>query len=535
MPNKPKLLVVDDEAVICKACQRVFSRQGFDVEENTDAREGLSRAVENDYAGVLLDIKMPELDGIQFLEELRKSKPDMPVLIMTGYPSVPNASAAVRLGASDYITKPFTPEDITQSVQRMLRRGLAEEGPSGATPPGAESAEEAEQQASGEEDLLFVDEAWLRLEEDGSACIGAVLPWPQGTTVEAVRPPRIGEVVYQGLPLAGVAMADKTGMVVPSPISGVVVAVNERLNTEPSLLLDDPCGQGWIACVCTTRLEEELSKCGPRRVLLANTDPSAATNQIEQLRQLGCQVKTAGSWEEIAPIVQGAGCDVLFFDAVSFGSAGSALVGQAKAAAPSLKVVVIGPSASQWEAAYRQQGIFYYAVEPFADKEIVRILDSVFHPQATPVSHAGHRRVPLEPIGGIRITNKNGHKVQLMVSPGMSREKTGLGRQIQQKLADLMFPISTASGEADISPTNIVKAVGVCDRAMVLTAKDTGQLPGSLARDTKAEFGSVAGEKTSRVTTLEVQSDPRGAGFEGLDARTAEALAEHIVREMASY
>ncbi len=127
MPDKPRLLVVDDDPVICHACRRIFSDQGFEVEESTDAREGLKRATEEDYAGILLDIKMPGIDGIQFLEELRKHKPALPVLIMTGYPSLSTAAAAVELGASGYITKPFTPAKIRRSVQEMLSRSELKE------------------------------------------------------------------------------------------------------------------------------------------------------------------------------------------------------------------------------------------------------------------------------------------------------------------------------------------------------------------------------------------------------------------------
>ncbi len=108
MADNRTLLVVDDEEVVCQACRRIFSRQGFQVEVNTDARQGLSWATEKDYSIILLDIKMPNIDGIEFLEKLREKKPDVPVLIITGYPSIPNASAAMRLGACDYVTKPFT-------------------------------------------------------------------------------------------------------------------------------------------------------------------------------------------------------------------------------------------------------------------------------------------------------------------------------------------------------------------------------------------------------------------------------------------
>jgi len=376
MSDKPRMLVVDDEAAICQACRRVFARQGFEVEQSTDAREGLGLAMERDYAGILLDIKMPEMDGVQFLEELRKKKPDVPVMIMTGYPSIPNAAAAVRLGASEYITKPFTPEDITQAVQRMLRREAKKKELTGSAPETVEPAASGEPAVAAEVEFFFLDEAWLRCEEDGSACVGAVLPSRAGNVVETVQLPRIGEVVYQGLALAGVTMAGKSPVVVPSPLSGVVIGVNELLGAEPSTLLRDPCGTGWIACICTTRLDEEVSKCKPRGVLLAGADESSAEDQRRRLTSLGCLVEVLKDREELDLAVQAPRYTVLVIDADSFAEDGPEIVRRVNAAAPSMKVVVVASSGSPWEAAYRQRRIFYYAVEPFADNEILEIFDA---------------------------------------------------------------------------------------------------------------------------------------------------------------
>ena len=274
MSANPRLLVVDDEAVICRACHRVFSRQGFQVEESCDARQGLDWATGRDYAGILLDIKMPEMDGIEFLESLRKKKPDVPVVIMTGYPSIPNAAAAVRLGASDYVTKPFTPEQITQSVQRVLARCAAEKKEEGA--PVAESR-------APEGQFLFFGPAWLQPEEDGSARVGAVVAPRQAAKAQAVRLPQVDEVVYQGLPLAALVLDDESQVIVPSPVSGLVVAVNERLNEEPNLLASDPCGEGWIACVYTTRFEDELNQCTPHRLASADPDQPLGGEEILQI------------------------------------------------------------------------------------------------------------------------------------------------------------------------------------------------------------------------------------------------------------
>ena len=120
MIDDTRLLVVDDEEVVCHSCRRVLAREGFRVGTSTDPNEGLTLAQEWDYDAILLDIKMPDKDGIQFLEELRKTKPDVPVIIITGYPSPESEASAKRLGVARYITKPFTPDRITQAVREML-------------------------------------------------------------------------------------------------------------------------------------------------------------------------------------------------------------------------------------------------------------------------------------------------------------------------------------------------------------------------------------------------------------------------------
>ncbi len=529
MPDSPKLLVVDDEEVICQACRRIFSRQGFQVEVNTDACEGLNCALGGDYAAILLDIKMPKIDGIQFLERLRETKPDQPVLIMTGYPSIPNASAAIRLGASDYVTKPFTPEEITRSVQRIMGGRSVKEAAS-PTP----AAAQLDSEGSRREEILFFDESWFRLELDDSACVGAVLPGLRGETVKAVRLPRIGEIVYQGLPLAALSFAGKPTVVVRSPVSGVVAGVNEALAAEPALVTADPCGQGWIACLCTTRFEEEVKACKPRHILLVNSDRGSADAQRERLAAMGCRVCLAHGPDDVVSSLREADCRVLLIDAASCGAAGPELVARVNAQSPATKIVVIASARDRSESDYRGHRILYYAVEPFADNEIADILDAAFRPPEPHPAKADHARGGGEIIGTVAITNRNGHKITLLAAPGLLRRGEGLGCRIGHKLLSGEFPLVMTPGEVNITAAAVLKAAAACDRVMLLLAKDSGLLPGSLSRDTKAEFGMPSGEGLVRVTTLAVQPDAVG-GLAGLDPRTTAALAGHVVREMASY
>ncbi|MGO9114958.1 MAG: response regulator [Thermoguttaceae bacterium] len=529
MVDQRKLLVVDDEEVVCQACRRIFSRQGFQVETNTDPRQGLVKATENDYAIILLDIKMPNMDGIQFLERLREKKPDVPVLIITGYPSIPNAAAAMRLGACDYVTKPFTSEEVTWAMQRVLnmQHVLNDEGETVA------QEREAVVTAMANIETLFWDESWVQLAVDGSALVGAVLPGLHRASVTGIRMPRIGEVVYQGLPLAGVSVSGKPMLLIPSPISGVVAEVNALVAHRPQLLASNPCGEGWVAGICATR-HEEMANCKPRRLVLVNSDPCSADDQSRKLTDLGCQVEKAQNPDVLFATLAANGQRAVFLDATSLGEQGPGLVERINRQAPHARIVVVGSPGGAREAAYRKHKIFYYAVEPFADNEIADILMGVFRAREAQPAKTEHPKGPSEPISSISITNRNLHKVQLLAAPGLLWGNEGLGLQIGQKLLAQMFPVVVAPGETQLTPANILKAGEACDRVMVLLARDSGLLPGGLARDTKPDFDVEPSETLGKVAMLSVQPDKLG-GFACLDARTIAALADNIVWDMASY
>lgn len=523
-----KLLVVDDEDVICQGCRRIFSPQGFQVETSSDPVEGLSLACDQDYDAVLLDVKMPSMTGIQFLGQFRARKPRVPVILITGYPSIPDAAEAMRLGAVDYVTKPFTPEEITRAVRRSL--GQTEQ-PAVQSPPAPPQAQPWEAPKA---DLRFVGESWLE-PGDGPVRVGALVAPSEGAGVEAVLLPRVGDAVYQGLPLAGLAVAGKTTRTLPSPVSGVVVAVNDRLRDHWSAFWEDPFRGGWIASVSPTRLDQEVKNCRPRRVLLVNADHDAARAQRERLTALGCQVRVVECWEALAPTLPDPDCRVLILDADSLGQRGPELARQVKRAAPSMRVVAVASASSPWETAYRKHGIFYYSLAPFADDEIVEVLSAVFRPQTRPLPSGDRAKALSDSVSSIFITNRNGKQVGLFVAGGLFSRDDGLGWHVRQKLLDRLYPMRTNAGIGQITQVKILLAASMCDRLIVLVPKDMGRLPGSLACDTKGQFISLpAADRAGKVTALAVQPASPGAGLRALDDQTLAALAEHVVCEMES-
>ncbi|MFM2387435.1 MAG: hypothetical protein RL660_2192 [Bacteroidota bacterium] len=101
-----KILVVDDERAIRNVLKEILSEEGFAVEEAADGFEAINLFKANDYEIVLCDIKMPKIDGLEFLEKARLEKPDVPIIIISGNNQLDMAVEAVRKGAFDYISKP---------------------------------------------------------------------------------------------------------------------------------------------------------------------------------------------------------------------------------------------------------------------------------------------------------------------------------------------------------------------------------------------------------------------------------------------
>lgn len=114
------ILVVDDEAIVLKSCERILTSEGFNVDTATTAKKALSLLEKNFYDLIITDIKMPEMDGIEFMKEVRKKNPDINIIVITGYPSQESIKAALSLRIIDYLPKPFSPNHLLELVKNTI-------------------------------------------------------------------------------------------------------------------------------------------------------------------------------------------------------------------------------------------------------------------------------------------------------------------------------------------------------------------------------------------------------------------------------
>jgi DNA-binding NtrC family response regulator len=118
--NKTRALVIDDEQIVLDSVKKILAQEGFDVDMSSSGRTGLDLAIKNIYDVVLTDIRMPEIGGMRILRDVKRARPSVPVVIMTGYATVQSAVRAMKLGATDYIEKPFTLEELVQAVKAAI-------------------------------------------------------------------------------------------------------------------------------------------------------------------------------------------------------------------------------------------------------------------------------------------------------------------------------------------------------------------------------------------------------------------------------
>jgi DNA-binding NtrC family response regulator len=108
---KYRILVIDDEVVVGLSCMRILSSEKiYDVKIESEPKHGFEEALTGNYDLILLDIIMPELDGIEILRRIKEAGISSEVVIITGYATIQTAVEAIKLGAADYISKPFSPD-----------------------------------------------------------------------------------------------------------------------------------------------------------------------------------------------------------------------------------------------------------------------------------------------------------------------------------------------------------------------------------------------------------------------------------------
>jgi len=242
--DKQRVLIVDDDPVIGLSCKRILGAEGFTVFTAIDGESAIEKVSKEEFDLVITDVRLPDVYGLTVVSETKTVQPKADVVVITGYPSLEDAKESIRMGAFEYLEKPFTPDFIMNVAKRVfdkrgwiLRKAYIDQFKDYVV-------------CSSDMDNLTVyykDGTWARPLKDGAWEVGVdVRHFLVGGQLLYVDLLRDLKALAQGEPFARLLSGDGKIYDVTSPMSGVVTEVNGHANDAICSLLKDHMCEGWF-------------------------------------------------------------------------------------------------------------------------------------------------------------------------------------------------------------------------------------------------------------------------------------------------
>lgn len=260
---KAKILAVDDEAVILDSFRKILVFGGYNIDTVEAGKEALGLIKDHDYDFVFTDLKMPEMDGVEVTKAVKHLRPDIDVVVITGYASIESAVETMKYGALDYVQKPFTEDELLTFVKNALIK--REDKIEKQMRPKIRLVTSSKQESESKHEInvpagIFVDQyhTWVNVEMNGTVRIGIddFVRKIIGSFEEVILPKtnqkiNKGELVF--------SLRHKTNTInFSSPISGTITLLNSEHIEHPDWIVAKPLELSWMCCIEPTNLSEEL-------------------------------------------------------------------------------------------------------------------------------------------------------------------------------------------------------------------------------------------------------------------------------------
>jgi FixJ family two-component response regulator len=272
MPKKPRVLIADDELAIARSCKKTLTLEGCEVDVVHNGLDALKNIEEGGYDLLITDLRMPKMDGMQLLAAIQERGLPIKTVMITGYGTVRSAVEAIKLGAFDYLSKPFAADELAAVAARALGRKQKE------TESGEEPIREFSSlfgnlsKAELERMWCIPEHSWVRAPKGGQALVGTDVMYLRlvGQGIRSIDTAKAGESLRQGEACAKIVATrpgEKDGepMVhnVWSPIGGSVVEINHAAIEDPKLIHGSPYGDGWLLKIAPSALDKDLENLRP--------------------------------------------------------------------------------------------------------------------------------------------------------------------------------------------------------------------------------------------------------------------------------
>jgi CheY-like chemotaxis protein len=260
---RARILAVDDEHVVLDSFRKILVLAGFSVDTVDNGPEALTLLRARDYDFLFTDLKMPGMDGVEVVKAARHLRPDLDVVVITGYGTIESAVETMQFGAIDYVQKPFTEEELVAIANRLLIKRQARLDAQRMPTVRVVAPAVAEIVAAGEYCVpggafVYPGHTWARIDPGGQVWTGLDdFARKALQAVDRVELPAVGTRVKRGEPLFTVHRGAESLRFL-APVSGEVTETNHALAGQAQLMVKSPYDRGWACLVRPTDLAAEL-------------------------------------------------------------------------------------------------------------------------------------------------------------------------------------------------------------------------------------------------------------------------------------
>lgn len=260
---KARILAVDDEKIILDSLRKMLVLGGYSIDTVESGEEALGLISKRDYDFVFTDLKMPGMDGVEVTKSVRHLRPDIDVIVITGYGTIESAVETVQYGAMDYVEKPFTEDELlafvkTALIKRQARLEKQVRHKVRLVKPGIGESKSRFELNVPAGAFISRQHAWARIELNGAVRIGLDdLIRKIFRQVDGVNLPETGKKIAKGETLFSLFYGEYS-LDIPSPISGHVISVNEEHAEHPEWLAIKPFELSWMCRIEPSNLAAEL-------------------------------------------------------------------------------------------------------------------------------------------------------------------------------------------------------------------------------------------------------------------------------------
>jgi len=288
---KAKILCVDDEAIILDSFRKILVLDGYSVDTVENGREALHLLKTHHYDFLFTDLKMPIMDGVEVTKATKELRPDIDVVIITGFASVETAVETMKYGAIDYIQKPFTEDELLDFTKKAYIKREARIRKELKPKVHISHLHGASDYNSGEFAIpggVFISEnhCWVSIESDGNVKAG-IDDFAKKIIgdIDDIEMPNLGMKAHKGSVLFSIKQKNRTISFI-SPISGVVTKINNSLKEDIDSIKITPYETNWICSIDADNLDHELQdlKIGKSAVSFYHKEIDKYTEKITELR-----------------------------------------------------------------------------------------------------------------------------------------------------------------------------------------------------------------------------------------------------------